>query len=432
MQKRRDFLKQSSLMGMGLAFSPQLLKKGLQEFPVRQITRGPKSHWFGYYDKWQVDPSGRYALGMEVDIPMRSPTEKDVIKIGMVDLQDNDRWIEIGQSTAWSWQQGCMLQWVPGSMEEVIWNARLENTFVSVIYNVKTGQRRILPRPVYTLSPEGSFALGVDFARLQVYRPGYGYATQEPFTPENAPADKGIYKVDLKTGETNLILSYKEVAGLGGPLGDLSGYHHWINHLLINPSGTRFIFLNRSRSHITKEEWRANAGGKLKGEKRSYLTRAITANTDGSDLYALNESGRFSHFIWKGDDAICAYSQAEDNAEDAFYLYQDKTKKYEIIGKEIMTVNGHNTYVPNTNYEWILNDTYPQGSDRMQELYLYHVPSKKKVILGRFHEPEKFSGEWRCDLHPRTNQQGTQVIFDSTHNNNQRQMYLVDISQIVS
>ena len=32
--------------------------------PVRTITRGPKHHWFGYYDKLQFDPTSRYVLGM--------------------------------------------------------------------------------------------------------------------------------------------------------------------------------------------------------------------------------------------------------------------------------------------------------------------------------------------------------------------------------
>jgi len=35
---------------------------------VRAITRGPKYHWFGYYDKLQFDPTGRCVLGMEVDL----------------------------------------------------------------------------------------------------------------------------------------------------------------------------------------------------------------------------------------------------------------------------------------------------------------------------------------------------------------------------
>jgi len=30
--------------------------------PVRAVTRGPKFHWFGYYDKDQLDASGRFVL----------------------------------------------------------------------------------------------------------------------------------------------------------------------------------------------------------------------------------------------------------------------------------------------------------------------------------------------------------------------------------
>ncbi|MHC4507035.1 MAG: hypothetical protein ACYTFI_27425, partial [Planctomycetota bacterium] len=81
--------------------------------PVRAITRGPKFHWFGYYDKLEFDPTGRYVVGMEVGFEHRSPRPDDVIKVGMVDLADDDRWIELGESRAWGWQQGCMLQWVP-------------------------------------------------------------------------------------------------------------------------------------------------------------------------------------------------------------------------------------------------------------------------------------------------------------------------------
>src|SRR5215510_14516836 len=83
--------------------------------PVRAITRGPAFHWFGYYDKLQFDPTNRLALGVEGAFEHRLPDPADKIKIGMVDLTDNDRWIELGESSAWSWHQTCMLQWLPGS-----------------------------------------------------------------------------------------------------------------------------------------------------------------------------------------------------------------------------------------------------------------------------------------------------------------------------
>jgi len=419
MSNRRNFLKQSSLLGAGLAISPSFLKSKYQELPVRQITQGPKSHWFGYYDKWQVDPSGRYVLGMEVDIPMRSPTDKDVIKIGMVDLQDNDRWIELGQSNAWGWQQGCMLQWIPGSSEEIIWNDQLDGQFVSHVLNVKTGAKRTLPKAVYALSPDGRYAVGTEFNRIQNMRPGYGYpGVPDPFVDQRAPQEIGIYRMDMNSGDAKLIFSLQQAAEMPYLGKSLSKKWHYFNHLLVSPDSQRFIFLHR---------WRESPEA-----KGGFTTRMFTANMDGSEPYVLDSSGYTSHFIWRDPQHICAWTKPEGRMA-AFYLFKDQTDEIQIVAPDKMVENGHNTYVPNTDNEWILNDTYPhRDPGRRQTLYLYHVPTDRKVVLGRFFEPKRFTGEWRCDLHPRTNQQGTQVIFDSTHNNNKRQMYLVDISQIVS
>ena len=92
-----------------------------------------------------------------------------------------------------------------------------------------------------------------------------------------------------------------------------------------------------------------------------------------------------------------------------------------------MTKNGHCTYLPGE--EWILNDIYPDEG-RVQELYLYHVPSGSRVPLGRFYTAPEYTGEWRCDLHPRSSPDGGSVVFDSAHEGNGRQMYLVDIGRL--
>ena len=83
----------------------------------------------------------------------------DVIKIGMVDLQDNDRWIELGQSRAWNWQQGCMLQWRPGSQTEIMWNDRQGENFVCNILDVRTRKKRTVPFAIYSVSPDGNTAV---------------------------------------------------------------------------------------------------------------------------------------------------------------------------------------------------------------------------------------------------------------------------------
>ena len=399
-----------------------------------------RQHWFGYYDKQQIDPTGRYALGMEVDLFLTSPELTDTLDIILIDLENDFAKRYIGKSTSWGWQQGCMLQWIPGSAEEVIWNDHGGEQFVSRIYNIRTGEMRTLPRPIYTLDPGGKYALTVDFGRLQYFRPGYGYPSKLPLSVDTrAPTDDGIWRMDLQSGAAELLISYAAIAALDVPGPDVRPNYHWFNHLLINPTGNRFIFLNRSRPIKDGQEmqayvqqnprWQGTSAG---AGSSQYVTRAFTANTDGSDVYPLNYSGMFSHFIWLGRDTLTAWAMDNAGTQDAFYHFPDRTHEAMLIDSVQMPQNGHNTFVPGTDYAWILNDTYPVGQERMQQLYLYHLPTGTRVDLGQYHEPAMFRGEYRCDLHPRADQQGQRVFFDSTHKSGKRQMYMVDIRSIVS
>jgi hypothetical protein len=111
-----------------------------------------------------------------------------------------------------------------------------------------------------------------------------------------------------------------------------------------------------------------------------------------------------------------------------FYLYEDRTDKVEAVGPDVMTVNGHCTYLPNK--RWVLNDTYPDAK-RNQNPYLYDVQTGSRVPLGHFFSSAEYAGEFRCDTHPRYSPDGKKVVIDSPHGGNGRQMYLFDISAIV-
>jgi len=379
--------------------------------PVRAITAGPKFHWFSYYDKLQFDPSGRYVLGMEVDFEHRSPKRDDVVKIGMVDLRNGEKWTQLGESRSWCWQQGCMLQWRPGSKNEIIWNDRQDNRFVCHILDVRTGRKRTLPYPIYSVSPDGRTAVAPDFRRVQDMRPGYGYAgLPDPHADDPAPADSGIFRVDLDTGRRELIISLADIAKFGKIPGDPKDAKHYFNHLLFNTDGSRFIFLHR---------WRATS-------LRSFGTRMLTARPDGGDIAVVDPYGKTSHFIWRDPGHILAWAWHPSNG-NAFYLYKDRTDRVEVVGKGTMTKNGHCTYLPGN--KWILNDTYPDR-ERKQNVYLYNIATGKTVSLGKFHLPKKYTGEWRCDTHPRFSPDGRSVVIDSPHGGNGRQMYLIDISEI--
>jgi hypothetical protein len=348
---------------------------------------------------------------MSVDFEHRSPRPDDRITIGMVDLQDQDRWIELGTSTAWCWQQGCMLQWMPGSSSQIIWNDRQDGQYVSHLLNITSGVKTTIPHPIYAVSPDGRTAISTDFRRLGDTRPGYGYnGIPDPYSAQAAPEQSGIYRIDLTTGQQQLILSVAQVAAFGPQLASMRDSKHWFNHLLFNPDGTRFVFLHR---------WQVGKGRE---------TRMLTAAPDGSDLRVLDANGLTSHFFWRDPTHILAWSNQKSHGK-RFYLFEDGGGfSVTAVGAEKMVADAHCSYLPDR--QWILNDSYPDA-ERLQHPYLYHVPSDTVVPLGHFHSPPQYTGEWRCDTHPRLSRDGRMVVIDSPHGGSGRQLTLIEIGEIL-
>ena len=228
----------------------------------------------------------------------------------------------------------------------------------------------------------------------------------------------------MTTGETELIITLEQLSEIpyrGKPLADQWNY---VNHLLVSPDSKRFIFLHRWRAKGPDDtDFKVNNG---------FVTRMFTANMDGSDLFVLDPSGYTSHFIWRDPEHVCAWTKP-DGKESRFYLFRDKTDEIELVGEEKMPVNGHNTYLPTGNgVDWILNDTYPRGVKRHQIPYLYHVPTDTRKDIAHLHSPAPYKGEWRCDAHPRSSNDGKLVCVDSPHEGTGRQLWLFDVSELIS
>jgi hypothetical protein len=308
-----------------------------------------------------------------------------------------------------------MLQWLPGSRSEVIWNDRQDDRFVSHILDVHTRKRRTLPGPVYALSRDGRWSVAPDFSRLHDWRPGYGYAgIPDPNATAVAPENAGIWRMNLETGKRDLIFSFAAAARLPYAGGDFGAATHWFNHLLFSPDGSRISFLHR---------W----GVRRPGGTVPFTTRMFTSRPDGSDLYELDPNGRTSHYIWRDPKTILAWAW-HPSAGEKFYLFEDKSRRAEVVGPGVMTVNGHCTYLPGN--KWILNDTYPDR-DRNQNVYLYEVATGRRMPLGSFRSPAEYTGEWRCDTHPRFSPDGKTVVIDSPHGGAGRQIYRIDIAGVV-
>jgi len=414
---RREFIKRVLAGGGGVALGVgrdrALSDEKKQSFlPARAVTRGPKHHFFGYYDKHQWDATGRYLLCQEVSFIDRPPRADDEITVGMVDLKDGNNWHPIGRTRAWCWQQGTMLQWLGSAPDRlIIHNDRDGDDFIAVIRDVRTGKSRKLPRAIYAVSPNGKQAVSVNFARVQRTRPGYGYAgAPDPWEKEKQPAKDGIFWMDLETGRDKLIISLAHIATFKHDK-TMDDSEHWFNHLLFSPDGSRFIFLHR---------WRK--------PKRGWWTRMFTANADGSNIHLVADHGMVSHFIWRDPKHILAWShEPRPGRGNRYHLYTDRSDEVKVVGEGILTTDGHCSYSPDKRL--ILTDTYPDRN-RLRTLLLYNPKERRRIDIGRFFAPKELDGQIRCDLHPRWSRDGRQVCIDSVHEGS-RQVYVLDISPIV-
>lgn len=382
--------------------------------PVQAVTHGPRYHWFGYYDKCPWSANGKLMLAMEVDFMDRPPTGEDSIRIGVIDLEAGaGEFHVLDETRAWCWQQGTMLQWLGTDPNRlIIYNSIEDDQYVSIIRDVHSGKTRTVPRPIYAVSPDGKQAVSLNFSRVARTRPGYGYyALPDPTEGQAHPDDDGIWHVDLESGESELIITLDQIVGIRYRRSMEN--ENWFNHLQFNPAGTRFLWLHR---------W-------YRPGSNRWFTRLFTANPDGTDIYLVADDDMVSHFDWRDEHHILAWA-SHRQIGDRYFLYRDRTPWFEVVGGDVFTCDGHCSYSPDRERRYILTDTYPDASAH-RTLLLYDTRTRRRADIGRFLSPRRYSGEIRCDLHPRWSRDGTQVCFDSLHEG-ERQMYVIDVSDIVT
>ncbi len=376
--------------------------------PVGDTGEGD-NHFFGYYDKHQWSPDNRYILAHSAAFCDRHPYADDRADVLLIDTRRGFESRVISQTCSWCIQQGSMLQWLPGHESTVVHNERIGDRFVCIVLDTETGKRRVLPRPIYTVNSAGSQALSLNFSRLDVTRPGYGYAGLPDFRSDhNAPEDDGIYLMDMDTGEHRLTVSVAQLVHTGLEDAD-PGAKHYFNHLLFNPSGDRFIFLHR---------WTSDG--------KSFQTRLCTAGKDGSDIF-VSTVKRGSHFIWYDNKRIIIWAHSERFGA-AYHIVEDGTDRQEVIGSAVLKQDGHVTLSPGG--KWLLTDERAKG-ESAKDVLLFDMAGGERIKIARFPlPPQRVGGEVRCDLHPRWDRSGTNVCVDAMKGE-KRQMYLIDVSGIV-
>ncbi|MGQ9514804.1 MAG: hypothetical protein ACUVTL_07130 [Thermoproteota archaeon] len=373
--------------------------------PAERITERLMEHLLAsYYGINSFDASERYLLVLETDIWSHNPTKEDIAVLGVLDLKTR-AFLPIAKTRSWNFQQGCMAHWLGREADlRIIYNDIRKGRFVSIILDLSSKEERVIDRPVSAVSSDGDKALSINFARLRITRPDYGYDGEgvDPREDESFPEDDGLFLIDLRSGKYELIVSIADAKEyLGIPSNVKENPLMWFNHTLFNKDGSRIFFLVRIQK---KDGW--------------HHTASMTVNPDGSRLHAVfpspwNWGG--SHYDWLSNDQLMVTASYRGNRYVPL-LFTDGKEDYRILGKGILG-DGHGTFSPDGRLMVI--DTYPD-SFRNQYLLLMDVSTDAILPLGGYYEPPRFFNpeireHWRCDLHPRWSPKGDMIAFNSTH-----------------
>jgi len=376
---------------------------------IRALTRPPLHRFFGYYGVNPWDPDLRHHLALETDFHEHRPTSRDRATVGLVEAETG-AFRPYAQTPAFNLQQGSMMHWIDvGHGPEFTYNDWQDHRLVSRAVEPTTGRSRTLGAAIAAVSPTEPVGIGLDFVRMAKCRPVVGYDLQpEAGVGAFYPEDDGLHRIDLRTGEVHLLLSIAQVIR-ANPTPQTRDGPAWFNHVYLNPSGTRIVFLCRVKR--TQRFWDS----------------LWTVGVDGTDLRCLLGYGnRISHFAWFDDRHMLCSTNALGPMQ--FVRLSDGGGEIAPYGAGFLPGDGHACFSPDA--RWIACDSYPSGRGRMATLMLYRPEDDTLVVLGRFHHDAQFTGDVRCDLHPRWRPDGTAVTFDSVHEGT-RQVYIADVADLV-
>lgn len=340
----------------------------------------PDKHvFFGYYDVPQFSIDEKMILAHVISV--KAVAGRDSADVGYF-LVGEKKFHKIGETKAWSWQQGARLRWNSINKDQVIYNDVENGKYVCRVYDINKHELvNTYESAFYDINRDFTYGLTLDFTRLQRLRPGYGYSNLQE---EN---DMGIDLVDIESGKRRHLVRLSELAR---DIPDSVMYEHYINHVSIAPDGLHFIFF-----HLMNPK----SGG-------HWITRLIIFDLVNNEYKVLEDEYIVSHYCWKDSETILV-TCCDKSGNESYILYDiNEGKKCTFAAKHLKR-DGHPSYVG----EHIISDTYPDG-DSIQTLF-WGFDTKAPIDIAKvFHYPF-MTGEKRCDLHPRISPSHKFVCFDT-------------------
>tara|TARA_Y100000996_G_scaffold28173_2_gene19970 strand:- start:182 stop:1459 length:1278 start_codon:yes stop_codon:yes gene_type:complete len=361
------------------------------------VNENDESHvFFGYYDHSPWSPNMNYLILNTVN--------KNKLTLKLFERANGSYLFKknILETPVFNFQQGIRAIWINNN--EIIFNCIQKKQLISSIYNIENDSERYLSFPIQEMQNNNAFS--INYHHLDRINKDYGY---DLLSRGYFMADiDGIIAHDITNQNTKYILNKKKIHELSAIKDDINNCE--INHISASPFNENVMFIYRSKG-------------------RDSISEIFCFSSKKNKLRKIFSGHIASHYCWISASEILAYIGKKVRDQGYYLIEISDSNTNKITEKHNMNGygDGHPSICPNNKF--IVYDSYPDRN-RYIHLNLYDIKTNEVIKIGRFFSPLKFSGYYRCDLHPRWSPDGNYISIDSSHSG-LRKHYMIDVSNIV-
>ena len=391
---------------------------------VQQVTRGPNHHFFGYIGHVQNIPwnlSERYILALESNFHDHLPSGHEPAGVVLIDTHDNYSVSLVDQSRGWNPQQGTMFYWNPEAQEnQFFFNDRdaVTNEVFCVLFDRSLGpdgervrEYRFQGRPIGNsgVAQQGGWFLGINYGRLGRLRAVTGYHGAADWTEGiKHPKDDGVFKVNVGTGECDLLVSFNELAEAIRPADpQVDELDLFINHTLWSRDDTRIFFFVR--------------GGWQEGARKS-INAAFVLRPDGRELTRLG-THIGGHPEWDFGGRMIGALSGRQVVFDV-----DRQLVVGQLGDTKIFPDAQGDVALSPEGDWLVNG-HKDSQEAQNYFTFYRRSDGTHVRSPGFDIGSWVSGDLRQDPSPCWNRSGSKILVPglSARDDHTRQLFLISL-----
>jgi Tol biopolymer transport system component len=405
--------------------------------PVWCVVPETRGMMHRYYDTSPFSPSGRYMALLHFPYEDRLPSPGDVAEVVLLDLETGERRV-VAETAGWDTQLGASAQWGADDTE-LFFNdldVKAWRPF-GVKLDPFSGARQELDGTVYTVSPDGHWAASPSFLRAPITQEGYGVVVPPEFVPQNrgASAEDGVYMTDTATGDSELLVSIKEIVETATPAYNLDEYAEgdfYGAHVKWSSKGDRIMLVLRWVPWADE----ADAGRRMWGLRRFTQVDLVTMKRDGSEIHVAIPNSEWMgkgghHPVWcpDGEHVMMNLNIHRDGMRFVRARY-DGTDLESM--SDAVYGSGHPTLHPNGRH--IVTDGQAVGQepfgDGTNAIRLVDLEAGDDRTIVRIQNEPPFKGprnQFRVDIHPAWDYAFRRIAFNACPGGTRR-VYVADLS----